>query len=155
MDVFKKIKNKIKKNLLVSSLLTSAGFILLLYLSWSYLSQPHLTEEEQIHGFLQDRFQTLISDFVADKHPEINEIIFHKVWTKNTSDSNRIKIFFSYSLSMQGATGGSTLIEGESVLEKSPEQRGLWVAKNFQVTDSLTDFSEPLVIKASSLPENQ
>lgn len=154
-DIFKRLKDKSKKNLLLSSLLTVIGFILILYLSWFYLSQPDLSEEERVHGFLQDRFQTLISDVVAKKHPEIDEIVFHKVWTQKTSDLSQIKIFFSYSLNTEGAAGGSVLIDGEAILEKSLKQEGLWLVKGFQIKDSSIDFSEPLVIKAVSAPEDQ
>lgn len=155
INIFKKLKDRSKKNRLSSSLFTVVGFILVLYLSWFYFSPSHLSEEERIHGFLQDRFQTLISDVVANKHPEIDEIIFHKVWTKNISDSGQIKIFFSYSLITQGSAGGSVLIEGEATLEKSLKKKELWIVKDFQITDSLIDFSEPLVIKAVSLSEDQ
>ena len=155
MNIFKDIKNIIKRDISFKPLLTVAGFILLPSLSWFYLYQSHINEEEQIHSHLQDRFQTLVSDFVADKHPEVYKIIFHKIWTKSIPDSSQIKVFFSYSLFTEGETGGSTLIEGEAILEKSPEQEELWTVTDFQTKDSEINFSEPLVIRAGFLSEDQ
>ena len=122
MTVFKNFKNRIRRNLPSSSFFTVAGFILILCLSWFYISQSPWDEEEQIHAYLQDQFQTLVSDFIAKKHPKIDEIIFHKIWTKSTPDPHRIKIFFNYSLFTKGESGGELLIKGEAILEKSQEQ---------------------------------
>ena len=155
MNILKNLKDTLKKDLPFKSLFTVAGFILLLSLSWFYLYQSHINEEEQIHSHLQDRFQTLVSDFVADKHPEVYKIIFHKIWTKSIPDLNQIKVFFSYSLFTEGEMGGSTLIEGEAILEKSLEQEELWTVTDFQTKDSEINFSEPLVIKAGFLSEDQ
>ena len=155
MDIFKNLKNKIKEISSNGLFFTVAGFILILCLSWFYLSQPSWNNaEEQMHGNLQNRFQNLIADFVAKKHPEVTEITFHRVWTKNTSNSNEIKIFFNYTLLTEGEAGGELLISGEALLQKSPEKESLWVVQNFQVTDSFLDFSEPLLIKAAPQPEN-
>ncbi len=154
VNIFQKLKDKIKKKLSLAPLLTLAGFVLFLGISWFYISQPSIEEEEQMHGLLQDKFQTLISNFVANKHPEVNQIVFHKVWTKNTSDPNQIEIFFNYSLFTEGPEGGELFIIGESILEKSQEQEDLWTVQNFKVTDSSVGFSEPLIIKGS-LPQKE
>ena len=156
MNVFKNLKNKIKEVSSKGLFFTVAGFILILCLSWFYLSQSLWNNEieEQVHGNLQNRFQVLIADFVAKKHPEVTEITFHRVWTKNTSNSNEIKIFFNYTLLTEGESGGELLISGEALLQRSSEKESLWVVQNFQVTDSFLDFSEPLLIKAGPQPEN-
>ena len=152
MDL-KNVKQKVSESFSLASFLTLAGFIFILYFSWSHL-QSSRNEEEELHGFLQDKFQTLVSDFIIKKHPEVDEITFHKVWTKSTSDPNRIKIFFSYSLVTKGEAGGDLLIEGESLLEKSFEVGELWIVKKFQIKDSLLEFSEPLVIRSDLNKEN-
>ena len=155
MNLLKNLKNSLKKKFPSNSVFVVTGFILILCLSWFYLSQPSWNnEEEQIHSFLQHRFQTLVSDLVSRKHPEVNKITFHKVWTKNADEPHKIKIFFSYSLFTKGKSGGDTLIEGTALLKKSSEKEGLWIVQDFQVTDSFLDFSEPLVIRASSSPDN-
>ena len=129
-------------------LLSLAGFILLLYISWIYFGQtPRTGEEEKLHSLLQDRFQTLISDRIADRHPEVTEIIFHKVWTQKINQQE-IKIFFNYSLQTKGETRGETVIEGEALMESSIHQKGLWIIRDFQVNNSTVNFSDPLVIKA-------
>ena len=149
MDVLRNLKNKIVKHWPSSSFFTLTGFIIILCLSWFYLSPPPWSnEEERVHSFLQNQFQTLVSDFVAEKHPEVDNITFHKVWTKNTSDPHQVKIFFNYSLWTKGESGGELLIEGEALLTKSDEEAELWIVQEFQVTDSIVDFSEPLLIKA-------
>ena len=154
--LLKKLKAIIKKKYPSKSLLTLAGFILLLCFSWFYLHQSRINEEQEyVHSILQDRFQTLISDFIENKHPEVNKIIFHKVWTKNMPNPNQVKIFFSYSLFTEGKTGGDSLIEGEAILERSPDQEEFWIVKDFQTRDSEINFSEPLIIKAGLLSEDQ
>lgn len=153
--MYQDLKDKIKKNLPSSSFWTVAGFILILCLSWFYFSQPSWkNQEEQIHSLLQNQFQTLISDFVAKKHPEVDKITFHKVWTKNSKDPNLIKIIFSYSLWTTGELGGDHLIEGSAQLKRSEERETLWIVQNFQITDSLMDFSEPLLIKADAVAKD-
>ena len=155
MDFFENLKNRLKKKFLLNPVFTVVGFILILCLSWFYLSQPSWNnEEEQIHSFLQHQFQTLVSDLVSRKHSEVDKITFHKVWTKTTDEPHKIKIFFSYSLRTKGKFGGDTLIEGTALLEKSFEKEGLWMVQDFQVTDHFLDFSEPLVIRASPLPKS-
>lgn len=149
MEALKSLKNKIKKQLSQGFFWTLLGFILVLLVSWFYLSPPSgNTEEERTHSFLQNNFQTLISDLVANKHPEVNKITFHKIWTKKTSDLHEIKIFFSYSLWMEGSPGGELLIDGEALLKNSDDEGELWIVQDFQVTNSFMDFSEPLIIKA-------
>ena len=149
-----KILEKIKQKFSLSAFFTLTSFIFILVLSWFYLSQSHKQEEEQLHSLLQIKFQNLISDYVAKKHPEVDEIIFHKIWTKSTSDPNQIKFFFHYSLLSTGQSGGDLLIKGESLLEKSAGEKELWIAKDFKVMDSFLTFSEPLVIRAGSINNN-
>ena len=154
MNFVKRLKDDKARKTFFRSIFTLAGFIFILCFSWFYLSQSFWdTEEEYIHGLLQNRFQTLISDFVVKKHPEVVEITFHKVWTKGTSDPDRIQIFFTYSLQTIGDAGGDLIIGGEAVLKKSPKEEKLWIVQDFQVMDSLLNFSEPLLIKAD-LPES-
>lgn len=155
MTVFKNLIHKINKKIPLSLIATAIGFILVLVFSWIYFVGSLSNEEEQLHSRLQEEFQILVSDFVAKKHPDVNEIIFHRVWTKNTSQSHQIKVFFHYSLLTTGPAGGELLIKGESLLEKSTEQKNLWVAKNFKVTNSLVEFSEPMLIKATDIQQTK
>ena len=152
MTLFKRFIQKINKKIPFSLIGTSVGFVLVLVFSWIYFVGSLSNDEEQLHSLLQEEFQVLVSDFVATKHPDVNEIVFHRVWTKNTSQPNQIKIFFHYSLLTTGPSGGELLIKGESLLEKSMEQKALWIAKNFKVTNSVVEFSEPLLIKATEIP---
>lgn len=141
-----------KRGLSFSSFFALAGFIFVLCLSWIYLSQPDLDEEERLHGLLQNQFQSAVADLVAKKRPETDEIVFHKVWTKRSSDPRQIEIFFSYSLLTEGEAGGELSIEGSALLEQSMDREAFWLVQNFQVTDSSLSFSEPLAIRASPLP---
>ena len=154
MNAVKVLINFIKKKIPLSSFFTTLGFIFILYLSWIFLSSVSLREDERLHSFLQNQFQTLVSDLVVKKYSEVEEMVFHKIWTKKLLDPRRIKIIFSYSLMTKGKTGGSVFIEGESLLEKSFEDEGTWFVKDFQVTDSLIEFSEPLIIKAKAIQKN-
>ncbi len=155
MKTVKKIKTMAKKSIAVLPLFTLAGFIFILFLSWLYLSQSlRNNDETAIHGILQNRFQTLITDFVAKRHPEVTQIIFHKLWTKSESDPSEVQIFFSYSLRTGGEAGGDLLVEGKALLKKSSEKKRLWIVQDFQITDNVVNFSEPFLIKAGDWPEN-
>ena len=149
--MYSRIKEKISRSIPVSALLTLLSFVFILTLSWFYLSErDNSGKEEETHAFLQEQFQNLISEAVIQQAPEVEELIFHKVWTKNRKNPDEVKIFFSYSLLTKGQAGGESLLEGEALLKKSPEQAGLWIVRNFQITDIAVEFSEPLVIKARS-----
>ena len=152
MNILKKI---ISLKVSFGYLLTLVGFIFMLYMSWFFLSQRRLNEEEYLHGLLQERFQSLVSNLAINEHPEIDEIIFHKVWTKKLDDPHKVKILFRYSLLLTGDKGGNSEIEGDAILERSPEREDTWIVNNFQVTDNLLGFSEPLVIKADNPTKNQ
>ena len=145
----KNLIQKINKKFPLSLIATASGFLLVLLFSWIYFVGSLSNNEEQIHSRLQEEFQILVSNFVAKKHPEVKEIIFHRVWTKDTANPDQIKVFFHYSLMTTGPAGGELLLKGESLLEKSMEQNNFWIAKNFKVTNSAVEFSEPLLIKAS------
>jgi len=154
MNIIEKLKDEKARKTFFRSLFTLVGFIFILGLSWFYLSRSFQdTEGEYLHGLLQNRFQTLISDSVVKKHPEVVEIIFHKIWTKNTPDSDQIQIFFSYSLRTTGDARGDLVVDGEALLKRSPKKERLWIVQDFQIMDSSLDFSEPLLIKPD-LPES-
>jgi len=154
MNIIEKLKDEKARKTFFRSLFTLVGFIFILGLSWFYLSRSFQdTEGEYLHGLLQNRFQTLISDSVVKKHPEVVEIIFHKIWTKNTPDPDQIQIFFSYSLRTTGDARGDLVVDGEALLKRSPKKERLWIVQDFQIMDSFLDFSEPLLIKPD-LPES-
>ncbi|MCZ0933397.1 MAG: hypothetical protein OXJ52_09650 [Oligoflexia bacterium] len=138
-------KNKIAS----PAFFTVLAFILLLVFTWFYLSKPsfQIQEEEKIHSFLQTEFQNLLSGFIEKQHPEVKEISFHKVWTKKTAKPSEIKIFFSYSLTTEGETGGEALLAGSALLKKIQNQ--VWQIQNFRVKNKEIEFSDPLLIKAS------
>ena len=158
MDFFKNLKNL--KSLIkrpAGSFLSLLAFVLILFFSWFYLSQPDKnTQEEELHGFLQNEFQNLISDQVAKNHPEVEKIVFHKIWTEKSSNPKSIKIFFNYSLQSKGDSGGKLNIDGTALLVKTvvkaDGQEELWTVKDFKVKDSSLDFSDPLLIKAPEKP---
>ena len=132
-----------------SSTLTVIGFIILLAVTWFYLSKPSFKTQqaEKNHSLLQLEFQNLLSAFIEKKHPEVIEISFHKVWTKTTSDPSEVDIFFSYSLKTEGTTGGSTSLKGSALLKKI--QNEVWQVHNFKVENTELKFSTPLLIKAN------
>ena len=143
--IFSKLKNKIFS----PSVFTVLTLIFLLVFTWFYLSKPsfQIQEEEKVHSFLQTEFQTLLSRFIENKYPEVTEIQFHKVWTKKTAQPSEIKIFFSYSLTTEGETGGEALLAGSALLKKIQNQ--VWQVRNFKVKNTEIEFSDPLFIKAS------
>ena len=128
--------------------LTALGFICLLIFTWFYLSKPsfQIQEEEKTHSFLQTEFQSLLSNFIEKKHPEVTKIKFHRVWTKKTSQPREIKIFFTYSLTTTGDTGGESLLEGSALLKETQSQ--VWQIQDFRVKNTEIEFSDPLIIQA-------
>ena len=141
---------KLKNKLFSPQTFTVVIFLFLLAFTWFYLSKPsfQIQEEEKIHSFLQMEFQNLLSNFIEERYPEVSSIVFHKVWTKKTNKSNKIKIFFSYSLTTQGENGGENLLAGSALLKKIENQ--VWQIRNFKVKNTEIEFSEPLIIKASN-----
>lgn len=129
--------------------LTLIGFLAILGFTWFYFfkSQNRLQKNEEIHVWIQNEFQNLLSDLIEQKHPEISKIIFHKVWTKDTKNPTEIKIFFNYSLSTKGESGGTAHLAGSALLKQSNKEQ--WKIYDFMIDKNLIDFSEPLVIQAN------
>ncbi|MCY4513350.1 MAG: hypothetical protein OXB86_06650 [Bdellovibrionales bacterium] len=127
-----------------------AGLALLLILSWIYLNQSPKGLDELAHSALQERFQSVVSDYVKKNYPSIHQITFHKTWTENTPDPNHIKIYFSYSLTIEDDKADSEMVmDGTAALNRKSGSNN-WLLTDFKVTDSLVEFSKPLVIKAIS-----
>ena len=149
LALLKKIKDKfLSKKDRALSLLSLAGFILILSITWIYFSkhQNELGKNEEKHVWLQNEFQNLLSDLIEKKQPEISEIIFHRIWTKNTKNPKEVKIFFNYSLITRGEAGGRSDLEGSALLKETEKQ--FWTIYDFTINKSVIDFSEPLVISA-------
>ena len=124
-----------------------AGLALLLIFSWIYLEQSSEELSESVHSALQEKFQSVVSDYVKKNYATINHITFHKTWTENTSDPSHIKVYFSYSLTIKDNKADSEMImDGTANLNRTSKNR--WLLTDFKVTDSLVEFSQPLVIKA-------
>ena len=129
------------------SYISLAGLALLLIFSWIYLQQSSEELSESVHSALQEKFQSVVSDYVEKNYPTINRITFHKTWTENTSDPNHIKVYFSYSLTIKDNKADSEMImDGTANLNRTSKNR--WLLTDFKVTDSLVEFSKPLIIKA-------
>ena len=126
-----------------------AIFVLLLAITWVYLESKKHSTNELVHALLQEKVQAAISDQAVKKNPNITRVVFHKIWTKETGNDNEVKVVFSYSLLEELSKQKSTLIvDGQALLNPSDEEENVWVLSNFQVTDSLLDFDEPMIIKA-------
>lgn len=140
----------IERNIISFSVL--AGVIFLLITSWFYFYASKNTVSEKIHSALQEIAQKTLSDYISKTRPEISQIVFHKVWTENTSNPNQIKIFFAYTFKTEEKdTGGEFSIESEAYLTRKNPRSNNWTLSNFQVKENLLDFSEPLLIKASEI----
>ena len=96
---------------------------------------------------LQKKFQSVVSGYVTKNYPAIRRITFHKTRTENTSHPDHIKIYFSYSLTIKDNEADSEMVmDGAASLNRKSGNR--WLLTDFKVTDSLVEFSKPLVIKA-------
>ena len=148
--LFSKGKTEILKKMLKQQFLpyiSLAGLAGLLILSWMYLHQSPKEISESVHSILQEKFQSTVSGYVKKNYPAIRRITFHKTWTENTSNPDRIKVYFSYSLTIQDNKADSEMImDGTADLNRKSGNR--WLLTDFKVTDSLVEFSKPLVIKA-------
>ena len=149
--MFQKIKfiNNLKSSLLKADLnlkpiFSLFIFIILLSLSWFYLSDLKINSEEELtHSLLQSKFQEVLSEFVKKNHSEINNISFNRVWTKKTKDPSQVEIYFNYSLNLED---GENELEGSALLYLSQEK--IWQITNFQVEKTSLEFSKAIVIKA-------
>ena len=139
--------NTLKKYFSTSSIALT-GLIFLLIVSWFYIYKNQQTSNEDVHRWLQEQFQVVVSDYVEKKYPAIKQITFHKIFTQKTSQPTQIKIFFSYSLDIEDEASGELSIEGEAFLTQKDSNKN-WLLSEFKVTNSLLEFSEPFVIKAS------
>lgn len=133
-----------------------AGMIFLLITSWFYFYASKNIISEKTHGLLQETAQKTLSNYISKTRPEIRHIVFHKVWTENTSNPNQIKIFFSYTFTTEEKeTGGEFSIESEAYLTRKNLRNNDWILSDFQVKENLLDFSEPLLIKASEIETSE
>lgn len=132
------------------------GLIFLLASSWFYFYSSQSVVDEEFHGILQERVQQALSNYIERKRPDIHQIVFHKVWTENTSNPNQVKVFFSYTLiTDEGNTGGEFSMESEAYLTRESGKSDNWLLSDFQVTESLLDFSEPIPVKASEIKDSE
>ena len=145
--MLKKLFSFFQKNIL--SYFGLLCFFAVLTASWFYFYYDSKQEvSEVVHGVLQEKFQSVVADYVEVHYPEVEHISFHKIWTENTESIHKLKIYFSYTLDIsQKEAAGKVLIDGEAFLIRSRDQQ--WLVKDFKVSDSYLEFSTPLVIKAS------
>ena len=124
-----------------------AGLIFLLIFSWIHLYRtPKEAGPEELNT-LAEKFQTSLSDYVKKQRPEIRHITFHNTRTEPGDRPGEVKVFFSYSLTVEDKKADSEmLMTGRAELNR--KRAGRWLLTNFQVTDSLVEFSKPLIIKA-------
>ena len=133
-----------------------AGLIFLLASSWFYFYSSQPIVDEELHGILQERVQQALSNYIEKRRSDIRQIVFHKVWTENTSNPNQVKVFFSYTLiTDEENTGGEFSMESEAYLTRESGKSDNWLLSDFQVTESLLDFSEPIPIKASEIKDSE
>lgn len=122
----------------------------LLAVTWIFFETRSNKSQEIIHSLLQEKVQSAISDYAIKSNPNITKIEFHKIWTKDMSADDEIEVFFTYSIVEEKDKQESTLlIEGEAVLNQSEADKNHWILNNFKVSNSLLDFSKPMLIKAS------
>ena len=147
-DFIKKLKLELNPSVLKSSFALLFLIVLLIF-SWLYLSDPNKMNRktEQQHALLKSRFKEVLSELIEKKHPEVNNISFHKLWTKQTKDLSKVEIYFNYSLNSED---GENHLEGSALLSLSENE--VWQIKDFQVQKIRLDFSEPILIKAN--PKN-
>lgn len=139
---------KLNNKKFVSALILS-GLGFALAASWFYFYASQGVIDQETHSLLQEKAQAVLSDYIEESRPEIRHIVFHKVWTKNTSRPDRVKIFFSYTLSTEEkAIAGDFFIESEAYLTRQPNSQD-WILSDFQAKNKFLEFSEPLLIKAS------
>ena len=124
-----------------------AGLIFLLFFSWIHLYRTPKELSPAELNTLAEKFQTTIADYVKKQRPEIRHITFHNTQTEPGDRQNKVKVSFSYSLTVEDKKADSEmLMTGTADLNK--KGGGRWLLTNFQVTDSLVEFSKPLIIKA-------
>ena len=128
---------------------TLAVFLIVLGGSWYFLTpNKNWSSEEKLHNELQYKFQEILSDFVQKKVPRIEQIVFHKVWTKKIKNSNNVKIIFDYSTWTGGDASGKTKVQGEAELR--PVSQDVWEVTSVDLTDETVSFDKPLIIRPTA-----
>lgn len=150
--MWNKIKSQWQKKL--SWILQQAPLLVLLFLlsiTWVYFERMKTHSDEELHALLQNRVQIAISEYVETHTKNISSIVFHKLWTKDLPHSDKVQVFFSYSLFDDNtSTQGEILIDGEAQLTPLSKDKNNWQLTNFTVNNSFVDFSEALVIRSSA-----
>ena len=155
---------KNKRKFIIFSL--SAGALFLLAASLFYFhafrsagerpprAKPGLADE-RLQSLLQEEAKAALSEYITLKRPDIRRITFHRIQTESFAP-DKVKIVFSYTLSTdKRETAGdfSATASAWLVKDKPSAEGGLsdnqWTLSGFQVEESLMDFSEPLLVKAS------
>ncbi len=133
--------------------LALAGLLALMAVSWVAL-RPDRDFNERLHAVLQDQTQLSLAAYVEKNHPDVSNIAFHKISTKETGRRGQIKVSFQYSLVYdEGEDSGEILIDGSALLTQSESDPSRWKLHDFQAANSAVEFSEPLVIKAGGFQE--
>ena len=105
---------------------------------------------KRLQSLLQEKAKQVLSEHIALKRPDIQRVDFHRVQAKAVS-SNKVKMFFSYTLSTdKPETAGAFSAEAEAWLTRDKSDGRQWTLSGFQVKESLMDFAEPFLVKASS-----
>lgn len=122
------------------------SFIFVILITWFYIHNNKNSSNENTHRWLQEQFQVVISDYIEKNDPQIQEIHFNKIYTKKTNNPLHVEIFFSYTLTIDDSSAsGNTHLSGKALLTQKNDRT--WVLSNFEVTNSILEFSEPIQIK--------
>ena len=106
--------------------------------------------DKRLQSLLQEKTREALAEYIALKRPDIQRLEFHRVQAKVLSP-NKIKMLLSYTLSTdKRETGGAFSADAEAQLTRESSDDHQWTLSGFQVKESLLDFAEPFLVKASS-----
>ena len=120
------------------------------FISWFILKPQTSSLDESQHIFLQESFQARLAEYVDKNYPHITSLTFERVWTETVKHTApyQVRVHFLYKLELNESEGESLLsIKGQALLTE--QETGAWMLGDFQVTNSVLDLKEPLLIKAN------
>ena len=126
----------------VKSFFAFVLLIVLFIVTSMYFSGPDKFKEKQ-HALLKKSFEEELRALIQKKHPEVIQVLFENIRTKQTKNPNKVEIHFKYLITLKE---GENRLEASALLHLMDNQ--VWQIQDFQILKNRMSFSESISIKA-------
>ena len=126
----------------VKSFVALVLLIGLFIVTFMYFAGPDKFKEKQ-HALLKESFEKELRALIQKKHPEVIQVSFENLRTKQTKHPNKVEIHFKYLVTLKD---GENRLEASALLNLMDNQ--VWQIQDFQILKNRMSFSESIPIKA-------